>query len=215
MKNIATCPTCGAHEFARDSEGVVLCRYCRNRILEKDLGGAFLSPEEKQAQVVDLLFKAEKLRSEERHHEELQTLTKAVSMAPDSVPALLKLGRVYRHMGLCSKALECYERARELDPGSGVAYTNTGAVYIVTGEYDRACEWYERGLSIMSRVDPDYPSALANYALALGMNGNKKQAVRYLKKAMKRGDKWGEAVRVVLGISHLELFFASAQDFER
>lgn len=215
MKPITTCPTCGSKEFLRESIGVMVCRYCRNRYDEKTLNGAVLTREEIDAQVAGLLLRSEEYRSRDNYEEEIRVLSEASAIAPDSCSVWLKLGRAYRMLGMSPRALECYEKARGLEPDNGVAYTNTGAVYCAAGDYETACRWYEQGLSMMGQLDPDYPGALGNYALSLGMMGKKRKAVGYLKMAKQRGHESADKIKNLLGISWLGMLLAIPKDFDR
>lgn len=215
MNPITTCPTCGSKEFVRESIGVMVCRYCHNRYDEKTLNGVVLTREEIDAQVAALLLRSEKYRSRGNYEEEIRVLSEASAIAPDSGSVWIKLGRAYRMQGMNPRALECYEKARELEPDNGVAYTNTGAVYCAAGDYETARRWYEQGLSMMGLLDPDYPSALGNYALALGMLGQKRKAAGYLKMAKRRGHEKADSIKKLLGISGLGMLLAVPKDFSK
>ena len=112
--------------------------------------------------------------------------------ADDKARYYLRLGRCYRLCGMYQKALECYNKAIEINPNDGVAYTNIGSVYIWLKEYSRALSYCRKGITLMEQglkkpTKTEYTHCLANYAIALGKTGQIDKCNEYFRKAESYG----------------------------
>ena len=71
--------------------------------------------------------------------------------------------------GEYEKAIECFDKAIELDPNDADAYNNRGVAYYNLEEYERAIEDYDKAIAL----DPNYAKAYENRRIAyarLGQN---------------------------------------------
>ena len=122
---------------------------------------------------------------------EARMLSFALKLKPDDTMIWNKLGRAYRAAGFLDKAVSCYEKVLLLDRDDPWAYANLGGVHLVQENYTAASEFYAKAvwlLEVANKLnDRDYPTILANYAFTLGKTGDKRQAVKLLKEAEKRG----------------------------
>ena len=147
--------------------------------------------EMRDAKVLDLLMDAEKFRQQRDYCGEARMLSFALKLKPDDTMIWNKLGRAYRAAGFLDKAVSCYEKVLLLDRDDPWAYANLGGVHLVQENYTAASEFYAKAvwlLEVANKLnDRDYPTILANYAFTLGKTGDKRQAVKLLKEAEKRG----------------------------
>ena len=86
---------------------------------------------------------------------------KALSLAPDSAPALYYAGNARMAAGEFEPAIACYSRAVALDPDFADAHVNLGYALQVRGRLDDACASYRRALSLQPAI-PDTHFNLAN-----------------------------------------------------
>lgn len=167
--------------------------------------------EMRDAQVLELVTTSAQCRRERDYGREARLLACALQLKPDDTMLWNKLGRAYRSAGFLEKAVECYERVLALDRNDPWAYANLGAVRLVQEDYAAACEFYARAVQLLELADKlndrDYPTILANYALALGKNGDKRQAAKLLKEAEKRGYANGGYIRRQLKFSLFDKLF--------
>ena len=154
--------------------------------------GPQLSSAERDAALFQIYTKAAELAEKGEYSQELKVLTDGLSIGSDAAMLHVKLGRCYRRLGLSQKALECYEHAKNLNPGEPTIYANIGAVYLLAKQYDAAKTYYEQAVAIMDK-DPlaatpgDRASNYGNYALCIGLIGDTKGAKKYLKIARSLG----------------------------
>ena len=200
---VSNCECCGA-VLKRLQPNHYICEYCgseyftdqnsqveRSRIAEKEL--------------LMLFRQAADYEVRNLYWEELQCLLSAQERAGSNVVYLVKLGRAYRRNNLFSQAVECYEKARLINPDYPQIYANIGAVYIVTKQYALAEAPCRQGIELMHRnrldvSNNDFAVAYGNLALAVGMLGRKEEAKQYLKIAEENGYQNGKTVRKMVGI---------------
>jgi len=72
-------------------------------------------------------------------------------------------------MGKYGEAIECYDKALEIDPDEAGVWYNTGIILILLGRYEEAVECYDKALEI----NPELEIALKNKAEALEKLGEK------------------------------------------
>lgn len=165
----------------------------------------------RDAEVMDLLIDAEKCRKQRDYGTEARLLAYALKLKPDDSMIWNKLGRAYRAAGFLDKAVECYEHVLAINRDDPWAYANLGGVQLVQEKYAAACELYAKAVQLVEwsdkQSDQDYSTILANYAFALGKNGDKRQAARLLKEAEKRGYTNGDYIRKQLKLSLLDRLF--------
>ena len=165
----------------------------------------------RDAQLLTLLSDAEKYRQQRAYGIEAQLLAHALKLKPNDPMIWNKLGRAHRAAGFLDKALECYEKALELNQEDPWALGNIGAVYIAKEDFAAACDFYAKAVQLaesqQKQNDRDYPVILANYAFALGKNGDKRQAAKLLKEAEMLGYTGGASIRKQLKFSIFDKLF--------
>ena len=197
------CINCGA-AIKRLSKTRYMCEYCvseyhtaddgrvtEKRILEKDL--------------MEVIYAAAKWEVQNKVFEELQCLLTIKEQADDNAFYLVKLGRAYRRNGMNGKAVECYEKALEINPDYAAAYANLGAIYILSNQPAAAEDRLRRAITLMndnriSYTDDDYAIAWAMYAVAVGKLGRIDEAKKYLKIAKENGYKYIKNAKKMIGI---------------
>lgn len=195
---IVKCDACGGNEFKRVG-GVYECLFCGSRYT-LDGSGNVLGKELTEARIISLLENSKKLHAENKFAEELEVLIKALEMDENNTQTMVKLGRCYRCLDLPDKAIQCYERTLELDPGEGTAYTNMGTIYILRQDYEEAAKCYEKGMPLLDRAKFDYWIAYANYAVAVARLGDPEKAEKMIKEAEANGYENGKTLREMAGI---------------
>ena len=92
--------------------------------------------------------------------------------------------------GNYEKAVQCYDRALEIDPKGADVWNNKGVALKNLGHYDEAVQCYDRALE----VDPKYARAWLNKSVALGNLGRYGKAVQCYDRALevdpKDADAW-------------------------
>lgn len=200
------CECCGSNQLQKHGANAMICSFCGS-IYRMDENERVTSKELADAKIISLYLDAEKFRQANKYGDEIQILTQALELDEERAVSWVKLGRAYRVCNFHDKALECYERARTIDPQNAQAYTNIGAVYLVQQKYKEAAEYYEKGMALISESDVDYPVVLANYAIVVAKNGDKRKAAKLIKQAEKRGYPNGPAARKMAGLGGLGKIF--------
>jgi tetratricopeptide (TPR) repeat protein len=96
-------------------------------------------------------------------------LTRAVALAPDSVPARTFLGLHYDQRGDYAAARAEYEAAYDLDPGSAALCVEIGQTWAAEGRYNVAEIWLREAADLRPE-DPTYWEILTRFYLAHQLN---------------------------------------------
>lgn len=153
---------------------------------------AVMRKEEKEARILELIAKTDKLHTIDEYNEELKALAEGLELDPENITFLIRTGRAYRCLGFPQKALEYYEKAKAVNPDDPTLLTNIGAVHLSQGEYAAARPYYEKGVALIERnpssvTAHDAGVAYGNYAFCLGKVGDIKGAKKHLKNAKAKG----------------------------
>ena len=185
------CTSCGSGNLKRIHPGEYRCEHWGTVFYTdgQDIGA---DREALDAKVAVLLSEASAFADKKDYHNEIQTLSKAMELAPENDFVLLRLGRAYWRLGSIEKALEYYHMAEELYPNDPTVYTNIGSAYFKLGHYAEANAQYEKAVAIiasdpMSACAEDIAVAYGNYAYCLGKLGDMKNAKKYLSIAKEKG----------------------------
>ncbi len=185
------CTSCGSSSLRKLPAGEYQCEHC-GTMLYTDEQDPRKNHETVDAKVAILLSEAAAFAGKKDYTNELQTLIKAVELAPENNTVLLRLGRAYWQLGSFEKAMEYYRIAEELYPNDPTVYNNIGSTFFKSGHYAEAYEQYGKAIAI---INSDPKSACAediavfygNYAYSLGKLGDKKNARKYLSIAKEKG----------------------------
>ena len=97
-------------------------------------------------------MRGEVLRSLGRHADAVEACRKALSLQPDSTPALISMGAALRGLGRLDDALACLDCVIKLEPEMAVAHNNRGNVLREMGRSAEAIASYRHALAINPRM---------------------------------------------------------------
>ncbi|MBD3227549.1 MAG: tetratricopeptide repeat protein [Candidatus Lokiarchaeota archaeon] len=106
----------------------------------------------------------------------------AIILDPSYRWSWYNLGNIYRNKNNNSKAVECYEKAVEIYPNYGDAWNNMGNAFFDLDNLNKALDAYNKAANIKSYENKNYP--IYNMGLIYEQKGNKKEALKYFKKAI-------------------------------
>ncbi len=190
----------------KQGQNLMVCSFCGSVYL-LDKNEKIVSQSVTDAKVFALYLKAEEFRQANNILDEIQILTQALELDEGKAITWVKLGRAYRGGNAFDKAIECYNKAIEIAPDYPQSYANIGAVYLIKMDYAAALPYYEKAVSLISKDDMDYPTTLANYAVAVAKTGDKRKAAKLINEAEKRGYQYGADARKVSGLSAFSKLF--------
>jgi tetratricopeptide (TPR) repeat protein len=78
------------------------------------------------------------------------------------------------------QAIECYDKALEIDPKNADAWNNKGGALGSLGKHEEAIEYYDKAL----KIDPKNAMAWTNKGWSLSNLGRYEEAIEYLDKAL-------------------------------
>ena len=197
------CAYCGLNQIRKQADGTYICGSCGSiyQLNEnKDHKQHKVIDEITDAKVLLLLNSARKCREANDTEGEIQNLIKVLELDANNTDALIKLGRSYREANMYQSAINCYQQVLALDPDEPGAYTNLATVYIAKKEYETAVKYAEIALPLYTEKNYDYVIAAANYAVALGMNGETEKAALILDECDKMGYANVDSARALIGI---------------
>jgi len=93
-----------------------------------------------------------------------------------------KGGALY-FLGKYDEAIECYDKAIEIDPNNSVVWNNKGLALNSLGKYDEAITSYDMAI----KIDPNDADAWNNKGLALNSLGNDDDAKKCYDRSRKLG----------------------------
>ena len=134
--------------------------------------------------------------SEERA---VDVLSRALIVHPESVEALMLLGRIQMTRGDINTAAQAFQRATDLEPARAEAWAALGTTYDRQGQHRLAQTLYEKALAI----EPARTTTLTNYGLSLVLTGDLAGAEDKLRLAASNPDanaRVTENLALVLGL---------------
>lgn len=140
------------------------------------------------------------LRAMARYDEAIAAAERVLVQRPDSVEALLEVGRAHIGRGQAFHALEPLRKAAALAPKDWRAQSLIGIAYDQT---DRPADAREAWAAAL-RLSPDNTAVLTNMGLSYAAGGEREQAVAYLRQAAGRPDATAQTrlnLALVLGLS--------------
>jgi hypothetical protein len=105
-------------------------------------------------------------------------LEKSVALSPEQFEFINKLAINHFLLGRVDKSIELLESSISKNRNQPEAWSNAGYMYMTSRDYAKASDYLKQALVL----DPDLPTALANYSKLLSINGN----INELKKVEKR-----------------------------
>jgi tetratricopeptide (TPR) repeat protein len=200
--NPLQCVTCGSNQLKKIRQGEYVCQHCGNRYLTDNQD---IITEATEKELLDAFYKSAEYRNKGDAANELKVLLDYRDKAWDNIDYVLKLGRAYRHAGMNAKAIECYDRAKELNPKDAIIYINIGAIYLLEKMFDRAVPLFEKGIALIEEnpivyTKDDRNVSYAEYGAALAGSGRVEEGEEYIKKAEANGYKDGDKMRALGGL---------------
>jgi len=102
---------------------------------------------------------------------------------------MLDEGITLGRSGKYDEAIECFDKAIQINPKYAEAWYNKGTALDFLGKHNKAIECFKKALSI----DPDYADAWHNKGIALGKLGKYNEAIECFDKAIKINPDHAEA----------------------
>jgi len=127
---------------------------------------------QKEKERIEREVEEEKRHIRKKAKEEKRRRTEAVEW--------FKKGDALDDRGRYKEAIECYDRALEIDPQFNKTWNNKGIALDDLGRYEEAIECYDRALEI----DPQYKWAWNNKGLALDHLVSYEEAIKYYDRAL-------------------------------
>ena len=199
------CAYCGLNQLRMQADGTYICNSCGSIYQlndhKKNKNHEPVDRDEMtDAKVLSFLNSARNCRETNDPEGELQNLFKVLELDANNTEALLKLGRAYREANMYQEAINCYQKVIALDPDEPGTYTNLSVVYFAMNDYKAELKYAEMALPLYTEKNYDYVVAVANYALALGMNGETEKAALILNECDKMGYANSDTIRTLIGL---------------
>ena len=208
------CKVCGSSTIIKKGE-IYECNVCGSQdFIVLDKTPVKQKKGLSKLKVIEIKEEARELHVAGRYRDEIKLLLSAIDMADDQHSALyVSLGRVYRTLSMVDEAIECYEKAIEINPCEGQAYNSLGVIYTLREEYVKANEYFEFGLRFMDKANGDYWIALANHAIVVAKLGNRTKAKYMIFEAELHGYQNAENVRKLAGLYDEDSLIAKVNGF--
>jgi len=120
--------------------------------------------------------------------ESVSAFERAIEIYPRYGDALGALGLAHYRLNDHDKALEFYQKARELTGGTAIMLNNMAVIYFNRGQREKALEIYKE----VVKKDPRYVDGLRGIASCYGTLGDHEKAVMYFKEAIKYAPSSGD-----------------------
>ncbi|BBA33135.1 methyltransferase type 11 [Methylocaldum marinum] len=115
-----------------------------------------------------------------RDHVAIESIEKAVALAPGYADAHNNLGNIYNKAGLPEKAVAAYRRAIEVSSGNAAAYNNLGTVLKDLDRLEEAAQAFAKAIELM----PEYAGFYHNYGNVFRKQGKFGEAAEAFRKAI-------------------------------
>ena len=127
-----------------------------------------------------IFYSALSIKQNTRWKNPLTLYTWTLAHAPESVRTLTSLGVTYKAMGKEEEAIQCYEKAQNLDPEYVSAIISLAVLYNGSGHKQKAIELYQKVLSMR----PNHAKAYFNLGLVYDELGKRDDAVKMYNRSL-------------------------------
>jgi len=110
----------------------------------------------------------------------VESIEKAIAIAPTYADAYNNLGNIYNKAGQPEKAVNAYRRAIELNPGNAAAHNNLGTVLKDLDRFEEAAEQFAKAIELM----PDNAELYHNFGNVFRKQGKFGEAAQAYRKAI-------------------------------
>ena len=90
------------------------------------------------------------------------------------------LGILYNQLGKPQKAINCFEKAIQINPNSANAYYSLGVIFAQLGESQKAISCYEKAI----QINPNHIHAHNNLGVIFAQLGESQKAINFFEKAI-------------------------------
>lgn len=129
------------------------------------------------------------LNAQGKGEEAIETLRRAVKLAPQAASIQANLGEILRQNGELDPAAAALQRSIELDPNNSQALNNLGIVQYERKKFKEAVDYYRRALAIR----PEMAEAHNNLGNALRLTGDVEGAMHAYQEALTHRERYPEA----------------------
>lgn len=179
------CKNCGA--MLPQTFGKCICGFCKTEYvmqMDKPIDAVV---EANPGKAILLCEKADSAYEKNRIGEAISYLNEALKYDQSNYAIWTKMGRAHRLANNLVRARECYQRALSIKPNAIEVIANLGVLEISCNNYQLAYKYCKQAYEAGSINPADNAIYAANYALTTAKIGNKKEALKILKIARKRG----------------------------
>lgn len=124
--------------------------------------------------------------------EAMKYYKQAVILDPSYRWSWYNLGNIYRNKNNNTEAVKCYEKAVDIYPNYGDAWNNMGNALFDLDNLNKALDAYNKAANIESYESKNYP--IYNMGLIQEKKGNKKEALKFFKKAIEIKNDYSKAL---------------------
>jgi Flp pilus assembly protein TadD len=182
------CKNCGA-ALPQMMHGTCTCDFCGTEYTASASNRTEVNSRRDEGKAIALCQKSDVAYSKKSIGESISYLEEALGYDVENYMIWNKLGRSYRVAGNLEKARECYQKALSLKPGAIDVIANIGVLEVACKNYLSACQYCKQAYEAGGTTPADNATYAANYALTIAKTGDKKEALKVLEIARKRGYK--------------------------
>ena len=198
------CLACDNNQLKKIGNNEYYCDYCGSTYVV-DREDTIVESEITDQELIDAMEKATDLWIKDRYFEGLDVLKRYENHNPHNCRYWVKLGRAYGSCRYFQEAMNCYNKALEINDKDFAIYSNM-AVDLMRerSDFEKARKLFEKAIAIVdSGVEckyGDYTFLMANYGLALIQTGEKDKGLKYIQRAETRGYENGDKLRKIAGL---------------
>ena len=125
------------------------------------------------------------------YREEIDTLKKVISLAPDKGYAYVKQGMAYNRIGQYAAAVKSFSLAKKYFPKNPLIYNNLAVSYGMLGKISEEIRELEHAIALR----PHYATARYNLAMVLMKQGKRDEAMNQYRELVKFDKNVAEALK--------------------